>query len=211
MVHSDHHVLEKNGRLFEAHFRSIRTKHETDRPSPKDILEFNYRISPCTLCCRRNFMGKVICDDPTSFNGTFMMADIQLFVGMASVAPVKFLDWSLSTYRRHTASMTGSPEYRNQALLYRSNEEMCRHLISRYCIADEEGKAIVRRFELSRLGLAYWARDKETVMEVVRIMQQEGNSLNFRSWVYYWALREPLLDAFIRQVLPPLRKLLRSG
>ncbi len=210
MVHSDFSLLTKDHRLIPSYFRLVGSLHRTDHPSVEDVLTYSYNLKTCTFVCRRELMAKVIAEDSESFDGRFPMGDIQLASGMIHRAPIKYIDRSLATYRRHAFSWSGSESYAAQLARLCSSEAMISHMIEKYLDGSDSSKSIRNHAKHSKIALAYWNRDRAMAMETFKSMDPVPGLVPLRSKIYYWAARLPVLDIFVRPLLT-FRKWLLSG
>ena len=210
MCHSDYDEIDEvTGHVAEARLRSSGTVHQTDEISVEMVLLGEYPMATATMFMRRSMIESIISNDPKSFDGRHVMADLQLRAGAAFHGKIKTIPLSTATYRRVHVSATRSPNFKNQLQLTESHYDAMMHLSCRYSCAKSVQELLHRKWASRLLRTAFLAADMDAAKRAVARFKNEGLCLPWSAHVCWLAMNWSVVGSLLHFIVA-LRRFSRN-
>jgi len=200
MVHGAYYAFFEETESFHRWIHSKKMTENEDTVHVK-LLCGQYPWKTSTICARGSLVHQVVREDQEGFDERFLLADVQLIVGMAARARVKYLDIELSTYRVLPDSACHSEcSLRNLAFL-QSKQEVYLHLWEKYKVSEHSLPIMKGHIYGPLITAAYWCRNLEVASAALKELAECDSPWTWRRYVYYLGLKYPIFDFFIKPVL----------
>jgi len=191
LVHSDQdRYYEQTGGIIKNFFRT------SNNIPPKHFNIFrgwgHYHILTCTVMARKHLIDKITSDPHIYQNDQCIAKDIPLFIEIAMLSKIHYMDESLATYtvRIESASNTKCPSKMARFVL--SNIEARLYLIDKYN-QKQEKECFQQRWCSAGLRLAFLERDTKLAYEVKKIEK----SFSVKMWILYVGAINPIAHSVL--------------
>jgi glycosyltransferase involved in cell wall biosynthesis len=192
LVHSDQdRYYEKTGRKIKNFFRA------TNNIPPENFNLFrgwgDYHILTCTVMARKYLINKITSDPHIYQNDQFLGAgDIPLFIEIAMLSKIFYIDESLATYTVRIESRSNIRCPLEMARFVKSNMEARLYLADKYN-QEQEKEYFQQRWCGASLHLAFLERDTKLAYEVKKIEK----SFSVKTWILYVGAINPIAHSVL--------------
>lgn len=144
-----------------------------------DILEGNYQIGTLTVLFRKSIYNSI----PKYYsNKGFLMGDVPLWIEIASVSKIKYIDDITAKYRAFENSASHSSDIVKEILFYNSALEI-RKLYSN--VFNFKIDLYVKNNFISRMKSAFKKKNKQVAKEIL-LDAKSKDSLSFKLLIFYF-------------------------
>lgn len=199
LVFSEHdRYFEKNGKTIR---RFYRTTNNVPHPNFNLFKGWGSRrcycnILPCTVMARKNLINMLLSEPYPYHCEQYHGGGDVVFIEVAFISRIHYIDESLSTYRVLIESACRSEDAAFIARFNKSVSECFIHFAGKY--KDVQSMGFLRRNLLrGKLRVAFWDNDVQLANEARRT----NTHFTFQDWILYLGVKCPVIRCFLHPIM----------